>query len=197
MCDEQFGFREKLSTCSDTNARINSILISLDKNRFVGGHFCNLHKAFDCVNHDILLAKLDFYGISGIPNMLIGSYFKDRYQRVEIMSNMHTKSTSSSWELMKHGVPQGSVLGPLLFLIYINDLAHILRKHATPVLYADDTSIISNTNENEFKKNLSFVINKTVNWCQSNLLTINLRKTQFMQFLTNHKKKSRHPNSSI
>ena len=63
--------REKLSTCSATNALINSILTSLDKNNFVGGLFCDLHKAFDCVNHEILLNKLEFYGISGISNKLI------------------------------------------------------------------------------------------------------------------------------
>ena len=60
-----------LSNCSATNALINSILISLDKNKFVGGLFCDLHKAFNCVNHEILLAKLEFYGISGISNKLV------------------------------------------------------------------------------------------------------------------------------
>jgi hypothetical protein len=123
LSDEQFGFREKLSTSSATNALINSILISFDKNKFVGGLFCDLHKAFVCVNHEILLAKLDFYGISGISNKLIRSYLYDRYQRVEITNNMHFKS-SSSWELMKHGVSQGSILGSLLFLIYIKDLVY-------------------------------------------------------------------------
>jgi len=183
LSDEQLGYKEKLSTCS-----ANSILISFDKNKFVGGLFCDLHKAFDCVNHEILLVKLEFYGISGISNKLIRSYLNDRYQSVEITNSMHIKSTSS-WELMKHGVPQGSVLGPLLFLIYINGLADTLRKHATP-LFADDTSIIiSSTTKNEFKNDLNFVINVTVSWCKNNLLTLNLKKTQFMQFLTNHHKK--------
>jgi len=114
------------------------------------GHVCSL------------LAKLEFYGISGISNKLIRSYLNNRYQRVEITNNMHIKSTSS-WEPMKH---------------------------ATPVLFAGDTSIIiSSTTENEFKNDLSFVINATVAWCKNNLLTLNLKKTQFMQFLTNHYKK--------
>jgi len=87
-------------------------------------------------------------------------------------------------------VPQGSVLGPLLFLIYINDLAFILRKHANPILFADDTSvIISSSNKNEFKNTLNLVINIIVNWCRTNSLTINIEKTQFMQFYTNHHKK--------
>ena len=87
LCEEQFGFREKLSPYSATNALINSILSSLEEKKFVGGIFCDINKAFDCVNHEILLAKLNWYGISGTHNRLIGSYLRERYQRVEITNN--------------------------------------------------------------------------------------------------------------
>jgi hypothetical protein len=83
---------------------------------------------------------------------------------------------TSKWEPVKHGVPQGSVLGPLLFLIYINDLSRILNSAANPILFADDTSIIiSNTDLHEFKNNITLIMDETIKWFQSNLLTLNCK----------------------
>jgi hypothetical protein len=84
LVNEQFGFGEKLSTEMATYTLLNNILSSLCKKYFVGGLFCDLQKAFDCVNHDILLAKMAFYGISGIVNKLMKSYLDNRYQRLSV-----------------------------------------------------------------------------------------------------------------
>jgi len=184
LVKEQFGFREKSSTDMATYALLNTVLSSLDKELLVGGIFCDLQKAFDCVNHNILLTKLEFYGISGIATQLMRSYLNDRYQRVVIKDSKTSRQTSE-WELVKHGVPQGSILGPLLFLIYINNLSQTTNSVAELILFADDTSIvISNINLEEFTSTIELVMKQTINWFQSNLLSLNYNKTHFLQFLT-------------
>jgi len=89
----------------------------------VEGIFCDLSKAFDCVNYRILLSKLEHYGIRGIFGALIKSYLTERHQRVALKDKTNTVNYSN-WELVKHGVPQGSILGPLFFFIIHNWFAY-------------------------------------------------------------------------
>jgi hypothetical protein len=141
---EQFGFRSNSSTQKATLNLLNDILQALNNKSFVGGICCDLEKAFDCVNHDILLKKIEFYGIVRSANTLVKSYLKGRYQRVLIEDNLTQANTTSDWGKIKHGVPQGSVLGSLLFLFYINDLPKVVNMTCQPILFADETSIIVN-----------------------------------------------------
>jgi hypothetical protein len=122
---------------------------------------------------------MKFYGITGVASKLIESYVRNRYQRVV------TNDYSSTWKEVQHGVPQGSELGPLLFLIYINDLSKSISDKSIPILFADDTSFITtNHDDSGFRHKVNEIFNKINKWFHSNLLMLNYDKTYFLQFTT-------------
>jgi hypothetical protein len=158
-------------------------LTVLNKKESVCGIFCDLHKASDCVNYDILLSKLEHYGIRGRANDVIKSYLSDRFQRVLVVSD--AVKYYSKLESFTVGVPQGSILGSLLFLLYGNDLPNAISVLFKPVLFADDTNlIITNPDTQRFEKDINTVLEKLNKGFNSNLLLLNLKKTYFSQFVT-------------
>ena len=134
LFETQYGFRKGRNTTHATLDFIKTVEEAIESNQYAIGIFCDLSKAFDTLNHDILLKKLDHYGIRGTANLWFKSYLSERRQYVELNGK-----TSSALPLPT-GVPQGSILGPLLFLIYINDLPSAANLKC--VSFADDSNLI-------------------------------------------------------
>ena len=140
------------------------------------GIFVDLSKAFDTVNHSTLLYKLDHYGFRGPANKLLSSYLTNRKQYVEI--NGH----KSSFKQITCGVPQGSVLGPLLFLLYINDLPGCCPSGNFRI-FADDTTVFFKAkNGNEILMKGQAIMEQMKNWLIANKLTLNAKKSSFIIF---------------
>jgi len=154
---------------------VDEILNHLEDKLFVVGIFFDLAKAFDTLNHSLLLDKLYCYGIRGQMWNWFQSYLTGRTQYVSI------NGVSSSPLSIDFGVPQGSVLGPLLFLIFINDIGRIPGLGGKPKLFADDTNLFISSHslsDLEIKSQLS--INAIANWILSNRLTLNIDKTCYV-----------------
>ena len=182
LYDLQFGFRKFHSTTHALMYLTESIRKALDKNYFACGIFIDLQKAFDTVDHEVLLYKLCHYGIRGVANKWFKSYLTNRKQFVSI------NGIDSEENNIEHGVPQGSVLGPLLFLIYINDLNKSL-KYCSAIHFADDSSLIhENKSLEEMQKNVNLDLKNVNNWLIANKISLNANKTEMVLF-QNHRKK--------
>jgi hypothetical protein len=174
--DKQFGFRKGHSTSQALNFSVNHIQNALHQKNHVLGIFIDLSKAFDTIDHQILLKKLESYGVRGNTLKLIESYLTNRLQYVNIFGE------DSKHELIQYGVPQGSCLGPLLFLIYINDICNS-NNNGEFVLFADDTNIfVSAKDKATVYSKANNILCCIHNYMIANKLHINKTKCCYMYF---------------
>ena len=176
LSELQFGFQKNKST----EQAVSTILSTLDeaKSRRDSSYciFLDFAKAFDTVNHEILLKKLDHYGVSGVALDLLRSYLSNRTQQTEI------NGVLSDTGIIKHGVPQGSVLGPLLFLLYINDISES-SKILKFFLFADDTTVhYSDKTSSDTENLLNNELSKVSDWLAANKLSLNVKRSNFLHF---------------
>ena len=175
----QFGFK---ANCSTENAVVNlceDIAAKFNSNEITCSIFLDLRKAFDTINHKILLQKLEIYGIRGLAHKMLESYLSNRLQYCMV------NGTKSSKKRITCGVPQGSVLGPLLFLIYINDISLVSNFRIN--LFADDSCLsLSNKSAKKLENDVNLELTNIDHWLRLNKLSLNTDKTSYLIF-TNRK----------
>ena len=180
LYDYQFGFRVKHSTNLALPILTNNITTALDNGNCVLGLFLDFSKAFDIIDHGILLSKLQGYRISGTALKLINSFLSNRYQNEHVGFNGNASSRPS----ISCGIPQGSVLGPLLFLLYINDIA-LVSNLLFLLLFADESNVfVTGRDIDAMIDQVNTEMAKIVPWLNANKLTLNMRKTHFIVFKT-------------
>ena len=179
--NSQYGFRESHSTEHAVLEVIDKVIFSMDEGDVPLNIYMDLSKAFDTIDHDILIQKLDYYGIKDTSLMLIKDYLTDRQQYVELDDHKSTMLSIST------GVPQGSILGPILFIIYINDIS-VCSQLFEFISYADDTTLFISLKYNAHLNTNETTINNELNsvstWLKLNKLSLNISKTKVMAFHT-------------
>lgn len=175
----QYGFRHGKSTNDAVHELVNTVVNKLDERKKCLAVFLDLAKAFDTVSIPILMNKLEALGVRGIPLDLFKDYLSNRKQCVKI-NNMYSNELE-----MEYGIPQGSIIGPTLFLVYINNLCQLQLNNGKVITFADDTALVfSGQNWEEVFDSAQAGFNKVNQWLQHNLLTLNISKTNYIAFST-------------
>ena len=188
----QYGFRSKHSCENVIGDLVSQILKNQQQNKYTAALFLDLSKAFDTLNHELLLNKLEIYSVRGIALDWFRSYLSGRTMRLKCQAGETRAQTYSDWYKISHSTPQGSCLGPLLFLIFCNDL-QLNLEYMSCIQFADDTTLFyADKSLDVIKCCVENDLEIIMDWFRANSLTLNVQKTKYLLFSPKKGKKNLH-----